>query len=371
MKLFRLLLLLLCLSAPVAIRAHKASDSFLKLQIVDGEISGQLDIALRDLEFAIGLDENEDWIITWGEVRSKEREISEYVLRHLSLQSEGKSLPLFIKNFAIDHHSDGAYGVLQFTAGRAPSTEIIVNYDLFFDLDAQHRGLLSVNDAADLRVFSPEQTAHSIRRSQPGSSFLTLLREGVWHIWKGFDHVLFLLTLLLPAVVRLENGAWKIAAGFRPVFFDVAKIVTAFTGAHSLTLMLAALSIVELPSALVESVIAASVVFAALNNVVPIVRSKTWTVAFVFGLIHGFGFANVFGDLGVAGIHIIKPLVAFNVGVELGQLAIVTVYLPIAFFARESKSYRLFGVQAASVAVALVAAMWTFERCLSFKILPF
>ena len=363
------LLLLLCV-APFSARAHKASDSFLKLQIADHRVSGQWDIALRDLEYAIGIDENADRLITWGEVRAKERKILQYVLPRLSLKSAGAVLSLSITNFEIERHSDGSYVALQFTAP-CEAAELTINYNLFFDLDAQHRGLLSINGASDLRVFSPDQTTHQVSGEPTPPLFTAFIREGVWHIWKGFDHLLFLLTLLLPAVIRRENGTWQIASAFRPVVFEITKIVTAFTVAHSITLMLAALKIVKLPPALVESIIAASVVFASVNNLVPMVRSKTWAIAFAFGLIHGFGFANVFGDLGLSGVHIVAPLVAFNIGVELGQLAIVAVYLPMAYLARESKTYRLIGVQSASVAVALIAATWTFERCLHFKILPF
>lgn len=371
MKTAQFLFLLLLSLASADVYAHKASDSFLKLQIADGKITGQWDIALRDLEYALGVDQNGDHEITWGEVRARESAIRDYTLGRLSVSNQGARIPLSVTGFGIERHSDGAYVAMQLAGGPVDSEEIAIGYELFFDVDAQHRGLLSVNGANDLRVFSPEQRIHAIHSARVSVSFAAFVKEGVWHIWKGLDHILFLLTLLLPAVIRYENGEWKVATAFRPVALEITKVVTAFTTAHSITLMLATLKIVRLPSALVESVIAASVVFGALNNIYPMVRSKTWAVAFGFGLAHGFGFANVFADLGLAGLHIIKPLIAFNLGVELGQLVIVTIYLPIAFLAREHKAYRIFGVQGASIAVALVAATWTFERALNFKILPF
>ena len=112
------------------------------------------------------------------------------------------------------------------------------------------------------------------------------------------------------------------------------KVVTAFTVAHSITLSLAALGVISLPSRLVESAIAASVVLAALNNVCPVVYGGRWIIAFCFGLIHGFGFASVLTDLGLPQDSLLLALVAFNLGVELGQLAIVAVFLPIAYALR-------------------------------------
>ena len=114
-------------------------------------------------------------------------------------------------------------------------------------------------------------------------------------------------------------------------------VVTAFTLAHSITLTLAALRLVELPSRLVESAIAASVVLAAVNNLVPVVERRRWMVAFAFGLIHGFGFASVLAELGLPQETLVLSLLGFNLGVELGQLAIVAVFLPTAYALRNTR----------------------------------
>jgi len=136
----------------------------------------------------------------------------------------------------------------------------------------------------------------------------------VWHIWIGFDHILFLLSLLLPAVLAFGGGRWQAVERFAPAFWDVFKIVTSFTVAHSITLSLAALGVISLPSRLVESAIATSVVLAALNNVFPLVHGRRWMVAFFFGLVHGFGFASVLRDLGLPQNALLIALVGFNLG---------------------------------------------------------
>src|SRR5262249_21283023 len=111
------------------------------------------------------------------------------------------------------------------------------------------------------------------------------VRQGVLHIWGGVDHILFLIALLLPSVLRRDEQRWAGVNRLRPAAGNVVKIVTAFTVAHSLTLSLAALDVVRPPSRLVESIIAASVALAALNNLRPVVLGKSWMIAFVFGLV--------------------------------------------------------------------------------------
>jgi hypothetical protein len=136
-------------------------------------------------------------------------------------------------------------------------------------------------------------------------------------------------------------------------------------------LSLAAFDVVRLPSRFVESVIAASVALAALNNVRPVVLKKSWLVAFGFGLIHGFGFASVLLEAGWTRQTLVLGLVGFNVGVELGQLAVVGVFLPVAFALRASWFYRLLILRFGSVAVALVAALWMAERISGRSFMPF
>ena len=157
----------------------------------------------------------------------------------------------------------------------------------------------------------------------------------------------------------------------RPAVLNVLKIVTAFTVAHSLTLSLAALGLVHPPSRWVESAIAASVVLAALNNLLPFFAGRGWLVAFGFGLVHGFGFANALRDLGLQSGELAATLFGFNLGVEVGQLAIVAAFLPLALAARHLVFYRRLVLRAGSAAILGVATTWLAERVLDFKWLPF
>lgn len=372
----RALLFFVCLFGTLSAYAHKPSDSYLVLSVKGNKIAGQWDIALRDLDFAIGLDANGDGAITWGEVRAKHSDISAYAMSRLQLSAQGNACPAHATGHLVDDHTDGAYAVLRFEAECSAIAEtLLARYGLFFDIDPQHKGLLRLQyqGTSSTGIFSPEQATQQFSLNQPSrlGQFFAYGREGVWHIWIGFDHILFLLALLLPSVVSRQQKNWQAVNAFEPAFWTVLKIVTAFTVAHSLTLSLAALGIISLPSRWVESIIAASVVMAALNNVFPLFGERRWVMAFVFGLIHGFGFASVLTDLGLPSDALVLALVGFNLGVEAGQLAIVAAFLPIAFALRRSWFYQRIILLGGSASIAILAMVWLVERAFDLKVLPF
>jgi hypothetical protein len=367
---------LVWLCTPLAAHAHKPSDSYLTITQADsGALSGRWDIALRDLDFAIGLDADGDGALTWGEVRAKHADIAAYALARLALRGDGEPCSVQAGAQLLDDHTDGTYSVLPLTIQCAATpSQLSIGYTLFADLDPQHRGLVNLRArglarAAVLDPQAPPQ-AFELGEANRWAQFVDYLREGVWHIGVGFDHILFLLSLLLPAVMVWRDSLWQPVHGFRPAFWDVFRIVTSFTVAHSITLSLAALEIVALPSRLVESAIAASVLLAALNNLRPLVTGRRWLVAFGFGLIHGFGFASVLTALGLPRDALLIALVGFNLGVEAGQVLIVALFLPLAYSVRASGFYRRTVMIGGSLAIAAIAGVWLAERLFDFKLLP-
>jgi hypothetical protein len=347
--------------------AHKPSDSYLTLQRDGAAVHGRWDIALRDLDAAIGLDGNGDGDITWGELRTRAAAIAAYALERLELRSGGEPCVLHPGAQRVDHHTDGGYVVLGLDGTcRANGPTLDVRYGLLFDIDPQHRGLLQLVEAGGTQsaVFAADRARQVVGGEAGGAlrQFATYVREGVWHIWLGFDHILFLLSLLLPAVLVRRDARWQPAPSFRAAFIGVAKVVTAFTAAHSVTLSLAALGVVALPSRWVESAIALSVVLAALNNLRPLVGESRWIAAFAFGLVHGFGFAGALQDLGLPSGSLALSLAGFNAGVEIGQLAIVAAFLPLAFASRATPAYRRVALAGGSTVIAAVAAVWLVER---------
>lgn len=365
-----ILVLLLVLALPAS--AHKPSDSYLTLDVQQARIEGRWDIALRDLDYAIGLDADGDGRLTWDEVRSRHSAIAAYALARLRLAMGEQACTLRAGEQLVDRHTDGSYTALYFTAAcPRPGSTLQVDYRLFADLDPQHKGLLQLRAGgrASTAIFGVDQPvqAFALNGVPAWRSFLAYGRDGVLHIWAGFDHILFLVSLLLPAVLVRGDGGWQAAPAFRAAAVDVVKVVTAFTVAHSLTLAAATLGLVTLPSRLVESAIAASVVFAALNNLFPLVHGRRWLAAFVFGLVHGFGFAAVLTDLGLPGASLAAALAGFNLGVEAGQLAIVAAFLPLAFLLRASWFYRRLVLTGGSLATAGIAAIWLAERALGLS----
>jgi hypothetical protein len=364
---------ILLLSAPAW--AHKPSDSLLSLTVQHDRIEGRWDIALRDLDDAIGLDADGDGAITWGEVRSKHDKIAAYALARLTITSGKARCHAQAPRHLIDNHTDGAYAVLLFTTTCPNAIDTLrADYRLLFDLDAQHKGLLRLihGQETTTAIFSQESPIQQFTIGEVSiwRQAQQYMHEGIWHIWLGYDHVLFLLALLLPAVLRRAADRWEPAPDFSSAFWEVLAIVTAFTMAHSITLGLATLGLIALPSRLVESAIAASVVFAGISNLYPTLVQRRRLVAFLFGLIHGFGFASVLSDLGLPKGSLALSLVSFNLGVEVGQLAIVAMFLPLAYGLRKSWTYQRLILVSSSLGIAALACAWLIERTLDVKLIP-
>ena len=350
-------------------QAHDTGSSYLKLTVQQREILGRWEIFLHDLDEALTLDTNGDQIVSALELQSRQQAINEYAAAHLKIVADGaaKVIRVTLADPALEAASNGTNVILRLFIAETPRPAVLeVDYRLFFDIKPLHRGLLALECGGRTRtaMFSPDRPTQrfDLAARGPGREFLAFGWEGLWHIWIGFDHILFLLALLLPSVLVREANRWVPAAGFRIAFFNVFKIVTAFTIAHSITLSLATLKLIVLPARWVESAIAASVLLAALNNLRPFFGGRVWLVAFGFGLVHGFGFAGALMELGLPPDALALALVGFNLGVEAGQLAIVTVFLPLACGLRASRIYPALLLQTGSLLIALLAGVWLIER---------
>jgi hypothetical protein len=197
-------------------------------------------------------------------------------------------------------------------------------------------------------VFNAERREATVDLAAGRTGWVDFIVMGAEHILGGPDHLLFLLALL-----ALAKGFWPIV-----------RIVTGFTIAHSITLSLAALGFVNVPGSIVEPLIAATIVWVALENLVAPAQTRwRWLIAGVFGLIHGLGFASALTELGLPREAMVRALVGFNVGVELGQLAFVAVVMPpLVWLAKPGRLARL--PQILSVLVALMGGIWLVERVL-------
>ncbi|NND59810.1 MAG: HupE/UreJ family protein [Gammaproteobacteria bacterium] len=363
----KLILTTLMVLFPLSAIAHQASDSYLWLEAEGANVSGRWDVAITDLEMLIGIDADGDGEITWGEVSDRGDAIANTLLSQLTIGVDGRECALSSGSLQIAPHAGSNY-VSVVLAAQCPQAVAapVVSYNLLFAVDPGHRGLMRFeHDGQQVAtVFTPgsrEWTWPASEQASVAATLLTFIVEGIWHIWIGYDHVAFLVLLLLPAVLRRREGQWLPAQRLTDIAVDTTKIVTAFTLAHSVTLAAAALGWVNPPMGIVEASIALSVVLAGLHNIFPVRVGPRWLLAFVFGLVHGFGFANVLGELG-AGATLVTELIGFNLGVEIGQLAIAAVVLPLIYALRNVVFYRRVLVPAVSVATALVATHWLLDR---------
>ena len=386
--------LLMALASPAS--AHKASDSYLQVEEGAAGLVLRWDIALRDLDAALDLDVDGDGKLTWGEVKTGWPRIQAYALAHLQIEG----CPVRAGERGLERRNDGAYAVLHLTADCRLSAPPVIAYALFREVDPTHRGIAKIQQAGRplaLRVLDPTQSpeiragagastpgthASAISAASSGSELATpssdelatglgFAREGIRHILTGYDHVLFLLCLLLPSVMRRTPAGWRPVERLSQAVWPIVGIVSAFTVAHSITLGLAATKVISLSPAIIEPGIAITIILAALDNVWPVFPVRRVIVTFFFGLIHGFGFAGVLAELNLPTARFAWALLQFNLGLELGQLMIVVAVTTALFLMRHWRAYPRWVIGAGSVAAIVVGALWLVERTADVSLLGF
>ncbi len=364
----RILLLLFALVAADASHAHSASTSYLQIGAVNGgEVSLAWRIALRDVDALLDLDADRDGRLTWGEVEDRASDIVHLAARSLELHSDDRACPIAWQPPRFES-IDGAV-FLRLAAGArcagAPA-RIDVHYALFAGIDPSHRALVTTPGTVRPALLAPNGSltiAFAAPDAAPAAhGFTTMLADGVLHILSGFDHMLFLVALMLPAVVERRDGRWVARADLRGALVQVAWIATAFTIAHSITLALASFGLVRVPARVIEPLIAATVLATALNNLRPIVTTRLAVASFCFGLIHGFGFAEVLAPLALPPLELARALLAFNLGVEGGQLIVIGTSIALLAALRRWHGYPRWILGGGSAALALTASAWIVER---------
>ena len=348
------LALLLTLTAPG--HAHEPGLSVLTVARHGGQLDVHLIVARRELEPLVAMDTDGDRVVSAGELRAARPRLEAIARTAVVVEGGGGARAIPDVGIELDD-SDALHFRLALIAPAGASVGIRV--PLIAQLAVGHRQYVRVRDRTGrllaehvLQADAPRFViAHEgepgANRPRNGQAFFLL---GVEHIVTGVDHLLFLLALLI------------VGPGLR----SAAGIITSFTAAHSVTLALATFGVVRLASAIVEPLIAASVLYVGVENLRGRILAPRWAVTFVFGLVHGLGFATVLRDLGVgaAGASATIPLLAFNVGVEVGQLALAALVLPIVWRARRRPRIFTRVATACSGAIALAGAAWLVERTL-------
>jgi hypothetical protein len=377
----RLVLLLAILAATGSeVRAHATGESYVWLNVGESTLHGEFQIRLDDLRTKLGIAMPEEPEAARQRIAETAPEVWAYLQEKFAIFAGGQEITW--EPVSTDLQEAEGLGHFARYLYRTPDIDVpdrlTVRYEVLLEHDRFHRGLLLIETNAKtgeqyggeftVQVFSPSNTVQELDLTAVEG--ILKPRDFVWqgmlHIWIGIDHILFLVALLLPAVLvrrdPLTGEQWSRLPRFRSALWNVVKIVTVFTVAHSITLTLAALDIVTLPSRLVESMIALSIIFVAVNNIVPKFHVNTLAVIFFFGLFHGMGFASVMGDLPFRMVDLLKVILAFNIGVELGQIAIVAAIMPLLFWLARSQLYPRMVLVGGSVAICFVAAFWLVER---------
>ncbi len=374
LKIMTLSGVLFCLSTSWG-SAHTVDSSQIQLTLQEQRIEGFVSFNLDDLARGFELDPNDDLAFSLNEIQAIEPQVEQYLSEQMQVLADGEPL-----RFEVFFLEDPFFNVSQRQEGMAlnnPETLSHSNLNFRFHFlisQMPHDVELKVDfsekfgeaHSSTVGIVYQDHAASSIFNQGRGQLFWVhpnqhsapiqvgaFILSGIEHILIGYDHILFLLALIL----------W----GGR--FWELLKIVTSFTVAHSITLALATLNVVQLPGRWIECAIALSIVFVAVENFFVRSTKHRWILTFLFGLIHGFGFANVLKELELPRTALMTSLVTFNVGVELGQMAIVAVlFLPIAFLSKRAFYPKL--ALTGSLLIGLFGFGWFVERVFNLSFMP-
>ncbi|MEO5802912.1 MAG: HupE/UreJ family protein [Verrucomicrobiota bacterium] len=335
--------------------AHDPGLSTLKLQRDGQQLRATLIFAAGDINAVVPVDQNSDGTISAEESAAALEILNKLAGNLLEVSLDNNPLPLLETKCARDTNDNFRFDM---TFAPSPGAFLKVISKWLDLLPSGHRQFVSFQegngaamtedllDAAN-NIFTTD-ISPSPRQTPKQYSFSEFFVLGIHHIWTGYDHLLFLFALLIVC----------------DSFASIAKIVTCFTLAHSLTLALATLNIVQIRSDIIEPTIAASIVYVGLENILRKGHPKgRWLLTFAFGLVHGFGFASVLREMEIAkGGNVFVPLVSFNLGVEAGQIAVAAIVLPLIWQLKKKQSFAPRWIPACSALVAAAGAFWFIQR---------
>lgn len=348
--------------------AHNLDTSYTRIKISPKEFEATFTFDITTLLKIVELDENNDHQVSKEELLRKAPAIYEFLRNKIALKFDSDVAdfgeaepPNFSEKISAvpekDYHQVLVHFVFQKKTAELPGT-FTLYYAIFDRVGERHTNLASIEQNGQreeeivFTKFEPDYLYDTSVNAALSELLFKFFKLGVKHIFLGYDHILFLLALIVVSQ-----------------FWDLVKVITAFTVAHTITLILAALDLVYLPPRLIETGIAATIMYVALENLWVKSTRHRWLLTFCFGLVHGFGFANVLHDLGLPAKGLVRCLVSFNVGVELGQIAIVLILLPVSIWLSR-RTFRDRGRNLCSVLIFLFGMAWFIERAFGLQFMP-
>lgn len=371
-----ILSVLVALFSTSTVHAHKLGQSYTFLTIGESSVTGRFEVTVGDLNAAFPEQFKIDGSVIEADLVGRIDGITDYILQRTRFSPNGIESSIRVTGHRLLTLKLAQFVVIEFELDELLERPryIDIHYSVLFDELPQHRGLLVVdndwktgtlnNEMNVLLAFAPRAMEQQLDLSSSSTlrGLIAMMRLGTHHIWIGIDHILFLVALLLPGVMQRKDHGWQAVDSFKPALVYLVKIITVFTIAHTITLSFATLSAVNLSPRIVESAIALSIAIAALDIIYPVFKQRIWLIVFGFGLFHGFGFASVLSEIGIPSTYMLYSLLGFNLGVEVGQLAIVCAVFPLLFIMRRWTLYRGIVLRYGAVSLMVVSLYWFVER---------
>lgn len=361
----------LWLACALTVLGHNPDTSYVRVTIAADRVATRVTYDVFTLLQIVSLDDNSDGRLTRAELTRHVPEIESFLREHVWLAIDGEDVDLgpcagFVWPPEVgeaiqesDFHAATGLIHFQFSCPVAePPQEVALTFDFFEQFTERHTVLGAfVHGGNELEVtftmYEPDFIFDTGQQPSLARRLWRFFRLGVEHIFLGYDHISFLMALIVVSRFR-----------------EIVKIVTSFTIAHSITLILATLEVLTIPTRLVETCIAGTIVYVAVENFWVRDTSHRWRLTFFFGLVHGFGFANVLQEMGLPTTGLIRCLISFNLGVEFGQLVIALALLPLALTLAKWKYGRQL-TWAISGTLALFGLAWFIDRALALEFMPF
>ncbi len=369
--------LFLALLLPIALHGHSIGESYVFIDVQENAIEGHFEVFFEDLDEKLGIEIKGEESSFQQQIENTAPQVLTYIRENSHFGADGTVYDFnFTRQDKLDAGGDRWVAQYYFTIPLETVPDVLeVKYDMLYQNDPQHRGLLCLNynhktgetygEENVILIFSSKNTHHELNLLEPPEiiwGFRDMVVEGIWHIWIGIDHILFLVALLLPTVIVRDASGTRSVSSFAETLWKIAKIVTVFTIAHSITLALAAFEVITVSSRIVESIIALSIILVALNGIFGKFKEGSLIAILILGLFHGMGFASVMGDLPFRMVSLTECLVGFNVGVELGQLVIVAAVFPFLFALRKQPFYFPVILVGGSLVLIVISGIWFVER---------
>ncbi len=347
-KLFLIVLLLLSITSiqhPQSVYAHtNNSEGYSLIEVNENLLEYELKVDLTELGESLNKQMDKQQLFDTQVVQ-------DYINSHIDLYVDSVKVEGTIKTSDVETINNKLFAVINLNYQLEHKPEkLVLNYHMFLDdTDPSHANFATVKLDGEQQeaVLSYESRELEIGEVSFINNITQFFSLGLEHIFTGYDHILFVISLLFGAKT-IKN---------------IFSLVTAFTIAHSVTLALATLDIVQLPGRFIESAIALSIVYVALINIFnPDSKHQPW-LAFAFGLIHGFGFAGILSEMRLDGSHLVYSLLSFNIGIEIGQVIIVSLVFPILLWLKKLTFKPIkWVIPGTSVAIFAFGLVWFIER---------